>query len=63
MDTLRNALRAFTDMDLVTVKNTGILHVRDPNKLLQVAESVDYFRTQLVVTSTFYIIDVYFDVL
>ncbi len=45
METLKNALKRFTDMDLVSVKEDSVLHVKDTSRLLEVAESIDQFRS------------------
>ncbi len=44
METLRNAMRKFIDMELVTTKDRTLLHVKDPSKLLSIADSIEQYR-------------------
>lgn len=44
MDSLRNAVKSFVDMDLVGYRNGTILNVSDANQLLQIAENIVEFR-------------------
>ena len=44
MDSLRNAVKSFVDMDLVSYKSGTILHVSDTKQLLQVAEDIVNFK-------------------
>ena len=44
MDSLRNAVKSFVDMDLVSYKSGSILHVSDAKQLLQVAEDIVNFK-------------------
>ena len=44
MDSLRNAVKVFVDMDVVEVKNGRLLHVADPNRLVELAEAISRFK-------------------
>ena len=44
MDLLRNAVKSFVDMDLVSYKNGTSLHVSDAKRLLHVAEDMTNFK-------------------
>ena len=45
MDTLRNAVKTFTDMELLTYNSSSILRVANADKLLEIAESVADFKS------------------
>ncbi|KAL5470793.1 hypothetical protein EMCRGX_G028812 [Ephydatia muelleri] len=45
MDTIRNAVKTFTDMDILSLDQTdGHLHLRYPDLLLQIAEALSEYR-------------------
>lgn len=44
MDSLRNAVKSYVDLDLVSYRNGTVLHVSDANRLLQVAEDILNFK-------------------
>ena len=44
MDSLRNAVKSFVDMDVVSYKNGTILRVSKPKQLLQVTEDMVEYR-------------------
>ena len=44
MDSLRNAVKSFIDMDLVGYRNGTILHVSNTKQLLHVAEDMVEFK-------------------
>jgi len=45
MDTLRNAVKIFTDMELLTYNSNSVLQVVNGDKLLEIAESVADFKS------------------
>ena len=44
MDSLRNAVKSFVDMDLVSYKSGTTLHVSNAKQLLCVAEDIVEFK-------------------
>ena len=44
MDSLRNAVKSFVDMDLVSYKSGNILYISEAKQLLQVAEDIVHFK-------------------
>ena len=55
MDSLRNAVKSFIDMDLVGYKKGTILQVSDTKQMLHVAEDIMDFQALIpsVTTNTF----------
>jgi len=45
MDTLRNEVKTFTDMELLTYHSNSVLQVVNADKLLEIAESVVDFKS------------------
>ena len=45
MDTLKNAVKVLLDMEILTLRDYTDLTVRDPSRLLQVAESITRFKS------------------
>lgn len=45
MDTIKNAVKTFMDMDILTLEQAdGCLHLKNPELLLQIAEAVAEYR-------------------
>ena len=44
MDSLRNAVKSFVDLDLVGYRSGTALHVTDERQLLRVAEDIMNFK-------------------
>lgn len=44
MDSLRNAVKSFVDMDLVCYRNGTVLHVSNAKQLLHIAEDMVEFK-------------------
>ena len=45
IDTLRNAVKTFADMEILTHSNGNVLQVTDADKLLEIAESISDFKS------------------
>ena len=43
MDTLRNAVKIFIDLELLVVKDGEVIAVQEPAKLLEATESLGHF--------------------
>ena len=45
IDTLRNAVKTFADMEVLTRSSGNVLQVTDADKLLEIAESISDFKS------------------
>ena len=45
MDTLRNAVKVFTDMEVVSYRNGSVLHIQDSSRLIEIAENIAQFKS------------------
>ena len=45
MDTLRNAIKVLLDMEILVIRDGSVLAVRDPSRVLDVAESITRFKS------------------
>ena len=45
MDTLRNAVKVFTDMEVVSYRNGSVVHIQDSSRLIEIADNIAQFKS------------------